>query len=257
MHPPYILPIGIAIFKMEGGHNQDFRTIPSLWGRVDGVTALDIGCGQGLYTSEMVRRGASLAVGMDLNKDNLRKAEAASKPLKGIYWVCGDATKLPFREGVFQLVGCVEVLSHLPRNTQRAACCEMARVAVSGASFWVTWHNSARMAFARWLRFRRPLDKYPTNNLDVWPTRPGSAIAMVQEYGVHCNKGVRYLNYHSRFTLNFYTRHPLLAKLLIIAEGILSKLPLLRRLGITFLMMASRSVDRGVCVEPKLEIDGG
>jgi SAM-dependent methyltransferase len=229
--------------NIDGGHNQDFRTIPSLWGKIDGVIALDVGCGQGVYTGEMVRRGAALVVGMDLNMENLRKAEAVSTGHKGAYWVCGDAVNLPFKNGVFNVVGCVEVLSHLPRIAQRDACCEMARVSSVGATLWVTLHNSIRMAFARRLRLKRPLEEYPTSNLDVWPTPPHSALEMLGQCGIFCSQRVYYLNYHSRFTLNFYRRHPLASKFVIAIEEVLAKLPILKRLGITFLLSGRRLAD--------------
>ena len=37
-----------------------------------------------------------------------------------------------------------------------------------------------------------------------------------------------YLNYHPRFTHHFYARHPQLARLVILAEELLRRLPLLR-----------------------------
>lgn len=82
-----------------------------LAGPVAGLSALDVGCGGG----ELVRRlGAAGArpVGLDVRSGNAG--------------VRGDARRLPFRDGAFDLVACSLVLHYLDRP--RGALAEIARV---------------------------------------------------------------------------------------------------------------------------------
>ena len=219
---------------MIGSHNQDFRKIPPLWRQIGGLRALDLGCGGGLYTCELAKRGAR-AVGLDLQMDNLVAARREAGEGK-IFWVRGDATRLPFREGVFQLVVSAEVLTHLPPEMRQATFSEVHRVARAQAAVYLTLHNRARLSLSQWLRLRRARRVYETPNLKVWPTQPAEARRLAGQCGLESCPGLRYLNYHSRFTQRFYERHPWLARLLILAEAALSHLPLLRCLAITFLL---------------------
>ena len=79
--------------------------------------ALDLGCGRGLHTAELARRGWE-AVGVDLVP---RAVEAATRTVPGARFVVGDVTALsPDELGVFDLlfdVGCLQGLG----AEQRAA----------------------------------------------------------------------------------------------------------------------------------------
>lgn len=229
---------------MIGAHNQDFRTIPDLWPESQGLPALDLGCGGGLYTRELARRGLR-AVGLELDLANLREARRqAGEP--GLAWVQADATRLPFREGTFGLVVCVEVLTHLPPASRRDVLTEVRRVAAPRASIFLTLHNRARLTLSRWLRLRPRQAAYDTSNLTVWPTCPQEAARMAMECGLQrCGPPI-YLNYHPRFTRRFRHRHPHLSGLVIIAEELLRRLPLLRRLGITFLLRLVNRPDQAL-----------
>ena len=219
---------------MIGAHNQDFRTIPPLWPDEPGLLALDVGCGGGLYTRELARRGLR-AVGLELDRASLLEARRQGGD-SGLGWVQADATRLPFKEGVFGLVVCVEVLTHLPPRSRREVLAEVSRVAAAGGSAFHTLHNRARLTLSRWLRLRPGQAVYRTSNLSVWPTTPREAAEMASVCGLEAAGRTIYLNYHPRFTHHFYARHPQLARLVILAEELLRRLPLLRRLGITFLL---------------------
>ncbi|MCS7304659.1 MAG: class I SAM-dependent methyltransferase [Thermoguttaceae bacterium] len=80
-------------------------------------SVLDLGCGPGLITAELLRRSGGRVVGLDRNFQALRqlasryRAEASFQPAQPI---CADACRLPFADRSFDLVFCQWVLLWLP-----------------------------------------------------------------------------------------------------------------------------------------------
>lgn len=68
---------------------------------------LDLGCGYGIVTEELARRGREIAIGFDHHLEALREAKAGC-------FVIGDATRLPFKEQAFDLVFCQLALMWMP-----------------------------------------------------------------------------------------------------------------------------------------------
>ncbi len=75
----------------------------------EGKTVLELGCGKGLYTKELIKSGATLAA-IDISWDLLKAAEEiAEKP----DYLVGDGHGLPFADNTFDSVVGVSVLHHL------------------------------------------------------------------------------------------------------------------------------------------------
>lgn len=219
---------------ISGAQNQDFRTIPFLWPPVQGFRALDLGCGNGLYTGELARQGAC-PVGMDLDLQEVRNAKLGVGDSR-ILWIRADAAYLPFRPGSFDLIVSVEVLTHIPPEMRARAFEEISRTARPKALVFLTLHNRARLSLGRWFRLQRSKRTYTSSRLTIWPTDPDEARVLALRYGMKPVARTRYLNYHSRFRFHFSRKYPRLSRVLAAAEYALSSLPLLRRLGITFLL---------------------
>ncbi|MBM3279388.1 MAG: class I SAM-dependent methyltransferase [Candidatus Handelsmanbacteria bacterium] len=228
--------------QLAGAQNQDFRTIPRLWKVTKGIRALDLGAGLGLYSAALARQDAWV-VGVDLELGHIAGARKEAQGRK-LFWVRGDAAHLPFRPESFGLVVSVEMLSHLAPPDRGRALAEIGRVVREGGEVWLTLHNPVRLALGQWLRGRRSRQVYETANLPVWPSTPGQALGMVHGCGLQGQGGIRYLNYHSRFTFAWQRRHPWLARLLCLGEDLLARLPLLRRLGITFMLQATKAAGK-------------
>ena len=71
---------------------------------------LDLGAGYGAVTGELVRRSGGPVVALDLAAEALRRAE----PFAGAGRVNGDAARLPFPAGTFDLIFCQCALLWMP-----------------------------------------------------------------------------------------------------------------------------------------------
>lgn len=90
-------------------------------------TFLDAGCGEGF----VARRILDAAPGIDLTgcdvSEGALKISASANP--EARFVVGSVVALPFPDRSFDVVGCFEVLEHLPGGMPRQALSELARVA--------------------------------------------------------------------------------------------------------------------------------
>ena len=91
---------------------------------------IDVGCGDGRHIVEAARRGC-FAVGLDYDAHELRRARERIGTHR-VDLVVGDATRLPFRNGVFDTLICTETLEHLPDDS--GAMCEIARLLRPGGT---------------------------------------------------------------------------------------------------------------------------
>lgn len=104
--------------------------------------ALDIGCANGRHT-ELLSEHADRVVGLDLSTELL---ELARKRVPQAALVNGDATALPFTDGVVGLAVYIATLHHLPeRRLRRRSLDELARVldadGIALVSAWSTTHD--------------------------------------------------------------------------------------------------------------------
>lgn len=124
--------IGAAFDKSVGEYSLEVdpadgrvQAVLSALGELDGKRVLDAGCGSGRYLRLLSRRfpGASLS-GCDLSPAMLsRLPEAIDKRQ-------GTLLSLPYPDGSFDAVLCVEALEHCPDPAR--ACREMARLLAPG-----------------------------------------------------------------------------------------------------------------------------
>ena len=82
---------------------------------------LDVGCGSGEFTRVLREESDAAIVGVDADRSLL-----ASARMEDVTRALGDATRLPFRDGAFDLVVCQALLVNLP--DPGAVIAEFARV---------------------------------------------------------------------------------------------------------------------------------
>jgi SAM-dependent methyltransferase len=108
---------------MAGFH----ASLDELWGIAQPKSVLDVGCGEGVLTSEWAERlGDGRIVGIDLPDPKL-EAEWEKRQRPNLEYRAEEATRLSFAADEFDLAAAIEVLEHVPDPEQTLA--EMARVA--------------------------------------------------------------------------------------------------------------------------------
>jgi SAM-dependent methyltransferase len=91
------------------------------------VTFLDAGCGEGFVAAMLRRRLPELRLtGLDVDPSAV--AVAAVRDPRGSF-LAASLTALPFADKSFDVVGCFEVLEHLPGDGPELALRELGRVA--------------------------------------------------------------------------------------------------------------------------------
>ena len=98
----YSLPFS-RLFQQDW-HAEMISHVPQGAGRV-----LDLGCGTGFFLAELDAKHPG-AVGLDISHDMLRVSE---QYIPGARLVTGDAERLPFQPGAFDVVFCKGSLHHV------------------------------------------------------------------------------------------------------------------------------------------------
>jgi len=109
-----------------------------------GFRILDIGCGSGRHTCAAYRFKNVVAVGADLDFNDVSEAKIRLKlhdklgEHGGGVWCLSvaDVRCLPFKDNYFDLVICSEVMEHIPDH--ESAACEVIRVLKPGCDLVVT-----------------------------------------------------------------------------------------------------------------------
>jgi len=102
------------------------RSLDELWHMASPESILDVGCGEGVLTSEWAERLEGRIVGIDLPDPKL-EAEWQKRQRPNLEYRAEEATSLSFAENEFDMATAIEVLEHVP--DPEATVAEMARVA--------------------------------------------------------------------------------------------------------------------------------
>lgn len=89
---------------------------------------LDLGCADGGYTAELLRRGATEVIGVDAEQERI--AEAVARDLPHASFQVAHSEHLPFPDAHFDGVFMNEVFEHV--SDEAATMCEIARVLTEG-----------------------------------------------------------------------------------------------------------------------------
>ncbi len=132
------------------------------------VAVLDVGCGSGLFFSQ-VEAQAKIVVGVDVSCKLLLKAKAQANGFGNVFVVQADADHLPFRDGFFGAVFAFTVLQNMPKPAETLM--ELKRVAKAGGRLVVT---GLKKAF--------PLEKF----MDILEGSGLQVAAFVDEEAINC-----------------------------------------------------------------------
>ncbi len=94
-----------------------------------------------------------VAVGLDFSEGMIRKAckKARRASLIGVYFVVGDAARLPFRSGAFEAMTCSHAMYELSPEVRNRALEEAHRVLRPGGRFLMMEHCEPTHPFVRFL----------------------------------------------------------------------------------------------------------
>jgi ubiquinone/menaquinone biosynthesis C-methylase UbiE len=156
---------------------------------VDNPLVLDVGTGTGRLPATLLRcHFQGQIVGLDHSH---RMLAQAVRNLDGyrdqLTWVWQDASHLPFDDGVFDAVTCMEALEFLP--DPRGSLVEMARVLVSGGVLFLTnrvgWE--ARLMPGRTFghrTLRRLLEGLSLQQVEIRPWQTNYELVMARKEGL-------------------------------------------------------------------------
>jgi ubiquinone/menaquinone biosynthesis C-methylase UbiE len=102
------------------------KSLDELWHMASPDSILDVGCGEGVLTSEWAERLEGRIVGIDLPDPKL-EAEWQKRQRPNLEYKAEEATSLSFSDDEFDMATAIEVLEHVP--DPEATVAEMTRVA--------------------------------------------------------------------------------------------------------------------------------
>jgi malonyl-CoA O-methyltransferase len=135
---------------------------------VTGKVVLDVGCGSGLFFSQVASQ-ADMVVGVDVSRKLLLKAKEQASAFRNVFVLQADADHLPFMDGFFDAVFAFTMLQNMPKPAGTLS--ELKRVAKNGGRVAVT---GLKKAFA--------LEKF----MDVLEGSGLQVAAFVDDQAVNC-----------------------------------------------------------------------
>jgi ubiquinone/menaquinone biosynthesis C-methylase UbiE/uncharacterized protein YbaR (Trm112 family) len=169
---------------------------------VERPLVLDVATGTGRLPLALLRDrfGATggRIVGLDLSRRMLRRARAKLRPHDEQVWlVWQDASHLPFGNGVFDAVTCLESLEFMPEPLGVLA--EMVRVLAPGGTLLLTNRvgREARLLPGRAIArpvFEAALAAHPLHQIEVRPWQVNYDLAMARKDGVLAENGAEKLD---------------------------------------------------------------
>ena len=118
------LVVGYGAYRYDGRYAGAAAAMCRHYGLKPGDRVLEIGCAKGFFLVEFHKLGMQVA-GMDASEYAVAQAHPEIRPFIRL----GDAARLPFGDGTFDLVIGKEVLPHIPEARLRSAIRECMRVA--------------------------------------------------------------------------------------------------------------------------------
>ena len=220
----------------RGKKSQDFRFLSERkWLHAfKNKNVLDLGCGSGLYTRYLTELGIN-PVALDISKETTKLARdyVGKNDLK---FCCGTSVGLPFKDGSFDLVLCIETLSHIKREDQLLALEEIYRIIKENGVFIMSVHNSTRFALQNIARFKKPERVYENPGLTIYPLEMTELKNNLILTGFLPTVKL-FVNFYN----SIHQRYPRMFPVLSIIENILARIPILKRISLTIMYRLTKA----------------
>jgi glycosyltransferase 2 family protein len=127
------------------------------------TTGLDLGCGQGLHSLALARRGYRV-IGADPSFNSLRRARRA-----GVRVIAASGLQLPFSDHAFDFVFAIGVLHHVGDETaRRRAFAEIHRVLKPGGRLLIHETNPRNPLFRFYMGYVFPIVRRIDEGTEEW-----------------------------------------------------------------------------------------
>lgn len=140
---------------------------------------LDVGCASGFLTSRITDFfPLAESFGIDSYKEAIQFGQKSYPNIKLRY---GDAHKLPFKNGSFDLITCIETLEHL--ENPKGAICEMARCLKKDGYILIGQDTDNLLFRTVWMIWTKRSGKV-WHNSHLHPYSPGRLEKLIKECGL-------------------------------------------------------------------------
>lgn len=145
-----------------------------------GERVLDVGCGEGFFTSELMRAGIH-AVGLDVAEEPLRRARARDPALTDLHLICAEGP-WPVDDASVDAIWAGETIEHVTDTI--GWCSQARRVLRPGGRLLLSTPNHARLPLLRLALSRRAFSAHfdPRSDHLRFYTR-ATLISLLREMG--------------------------------------------------------------------------
>ena len=196
--------------------------------------ALDLGCGSGLYTKLLYEKGIStVAFDIDLKSLKIAKDYVSENRIKTC---CGSGVVLPFKDSVFDLIVCIEALSHLCHLDHDSVIKECHRVLKKDGVMIISVHNKTRFYFQDISKLKKPTTVIVNPGLDIYTLSKREFKKALIRAGFELKKDFFFKNYFN----SLHNKYPVIFHFTSKLEDFLSKIPVLNHIGITIITIVTK-----------------
>jgi len=123
---------------IEVDHFNIFLDYIEKYKKLQNLLVLDLGCGSGGCTYQLLRRGAKV-ISIDIDKSLLNISKIRNIKSSRVDFILADGTKLPFRRNAFDVCICLHVIEHV--NSPLCLIKELNRVLKCGGILLLEYPN--------------------------------------------------------------------------------------------------------------------
>ncbi len=154
------------------------------------LTGIDLGCGQGWHTAELIERSGHRVVGLDSSKGQMSTSLAQNGSIDPqTPFVLGEIPELPLKASTVDFAYSINAFHHIGSLDRRqAALAEVARVLKPGGYFFLHEMNVSNLLLRFYLGYLFPLLRSIDEGTELWldPRRlldpPGMRLAGVEYF---------------------------------------------------------------------------